>query len=162
MSQTERLYKLKSWLDAGQCLSKAALLEALDISPATLKRDFAHLRDRLNAPIVHDRERGGWRLDQKAVALGTQYALPGLWLTAEEIHALLTMQHLLAHRDAGGLLGPHIAPLVERFDKLLGVGSNASAEVVRRIGVQTVGARARCICRISRRWARHCCSGAVW
>ena len=141
MSQTGRLYKLKSWLDAGQCLSKAALLEALDISPATLKRDFAHLRDRLNTPIVHDRERGGWRLDQKAVALGTQYELPGLWLTAEEIHALLTMQHLLAHRDAGGLLGPHIAPLVERFDKLLGVGLNASAEVVRRIGVQTVGAR---------------------
>ena len=141
MSQTERLYKLKSWLDAGQCLSKAALLEALDISPATLKRDFAHLRDRLNAPIVHDRERGGWRLDQKAAALGTQYELPGLWLTAEEIHALLTMQHLLAHLDAGGLLGPHIAPLAERFDKLLGVGSNASAEVVRRIRVQTVGAR---------------------
>ena len=141
MSQTERLYKLKSWLDAGKCLSKAALLDALDISPATLKRDFAHLRDRMNAPIVHDRERGGWRLDPQSAAFGTQYELPSLWLTAEEIHALLTMQHLLANLDAGGLLAPHIAPLVARLDKLLGVGSNASTEVVRRIRVQTVGAR---------------------
>ena len=38
MSQTERLYKLKSLLDAGQCLSKARLLAELaqdfDIRPA--------------------------------------------------------------------------------------------------------------------------------
>ncbi len=141
MSQTERLYKLKSWLDAGKCLSKATLLEELGVSPATLKRDFAHLRDRMNAPVVHDRSQGGWRLDRTAPVVGTQYELPGLWFSAEEIHALLTMQHLLAHLDAGGLLRPHIAPLVERLDKALGVGASASAEVVRRIRVQTVGAR---------------------
>ena len=141
MSQTERLYRLKSFLDAGRCLTRQFLLEEFGTSPATVKRDIAHLRDRMNAPVVFDRERGGWRLDRQAATIGTQYELPGLWLTAEEIHALLTMQHLLAHLDAGGLLGPHIAPLVERLDKLLGVGSNASAEVVRRIRVQTVGAR---------------------
>ena len=141
MSQTERLYRLKSLLDAGRCLTRRFLLEQFGTSPATVKRDIAHLRDRMNAPVVFDRERGGWRLDRQAATIGTQYELPGLWLTAEEIHALLTMQHLLGHLDAGGLLGPHIAPLVERLNKLLGVGSNASAEVVRRIRVQTVGAR---------------------
>ena len=141
MSQTERLYRLKSFLDAGRCLTRHFLLEEFGISLATVKRDIAHLRDRMNAPVVFDRERAGWRLDRQAATIGTQYELPGLWLTAEEIHALLTMQHLLAHLDAGGLLGPHIAPLVERLNKLLGVGSNASAEVVRRIRVQTVGAR---------------------
>ncbi|MFZ2653092.1 MAG: WYL domain-containing protein [Burkholderiaceae bacterium] len=141
MGQTERLYKLKSWLDAGKCMSKAALLEQLGVSPATLKRDLAHLRDRMNAPIVFDRERGGWRLDRHAASVGTQYELPGLWFSAQEIHALLTMQHLLAHLDAGGLLRPHIAPLIERLDKALGAGSGASAEVARRIRVQTVGAR---------------------
>ena len=71
MSQTERLYKLKSLLDAGQCLSKARLLKDLGTSPATLKRDLAHLRDRMNAPIVFDRERGGWRLDRAATVVGT-------------------------------------------------------------------------------------------
>ncbi len=125
MSQTERLYKLKSWFDAGKCLSKQALLEALGVSPATLKRDLAHLRDRMNAPIEFDRERKGWRIDRNAAVLGTQYELPGLWFSAEEIHALLTMQHLLAHLDAGGLLRPHIAPLAARLDKLVGVGTRS-------------------------------------
>jgi predicted DNA-binding transcriptional regulator YafY len=145
MSQTERLYKLKSWLDAGRCLSKARLLDELGVSPATLKRDLAHLRDRMNAPVVHDRQQGGWRLDRSEARIGTQYELPGLWFSAEEIHALLTMQHLLANLDAGGLLRPHIAPLIERLNKALGASAgpkaHASEEIVRRIRVQTVGAR---------------------
>ncbi|MEO7853216.1 MAG: WYL domain-containing protein [Rubrivivax sp.] len=141
MGQTERLYKIKRQLDAGRCLHKTTLLAELGISPATLKRDIAHLRERMNAPVVFDRERNGWRLDANAQLAGTQYELPGLWLSAEEIHALLTMQHLLAHLDTGGLLGPHIAPLTERLHKLLGSGVRASDEVARRIRVQSVGAR---------------------
>jgi len=144
MSQTERLYKLKSLLDAGLCLTRSRLLEELAISPATLKRDLAHLRDRMNAPIVFDRERGGWRLDREATVVGTQYELPGLWLSAEEIHALLTMQHLLANLDAGGLLAPHIEPMMKRLRQMLvapGKGAPAHTEVTRRIHVQTVGAR---------------------
>jgi len=141
LTQTERLYRLKRWLDAGRCLSRRDLLDDLGVSPATLKRDIAHLRDRMNAPVVFDRERRGWRLDAAAQLAGTQYELPGLWLSADEIHALLTMQHLLAHLDAGGLLGPHIAPLADRLHKMLGTGARAGAEVVRRIRVQTVGAR---------------------
>ena len=105
MAQTERLYKIKSQLDAGRCLNRAALLAELGISPATLKRDLAHLRDRMNAPVIFDRERNGWRLDPAAQLTGTQYELPGLWLSADEIHALLTMQHLLAHLDAGATAG---------------------------------------------------------
>jgi len=141
MSQTERLYKIKRQLDLGQCLTKSAMLAELDISPATLKRDLAHLRDRMNAPLIFDRERNGWRLDPAAVRVGTQYELPGLWFSADEIHALLTMQHLLVNLDTGGLLGPHIAPLVERLQSMLGTGMQASAEVARRIRVQTVAAR---------------------
>ncbi len=141
MAQTERLYKLKHWLDAGRCLRPAEMLQELAVSAATLKRDIAHLRERMNAPVVWDRQQAGWRLDAAAQLPGTQYELPGLWLTAEEIHALLTMQHLLAHLDSGGLLGPHIAPLAARLNQLLGNGANASAEVARRIRVQTVGAR---------------------
>ncbi|KNZ34031.1 MAG: DNA-binding protein [Methylibium sp. NZG] len=144
MSQTERLYKLKSLLDAGQCLGKARLLEELEASPATLKRDLAHLRDSMNAPIVFDRDRGGWRLDRGATVVGTQYELPGLWLSAEKIHALLNMQHLLAHLDAGGLLAPHIEPMMKRLRQMLvapGKGAPTHQELTRRIHVQTVGAR---------------------
>ena len=141
MSQTERLYKLKHFFDTGRSLTKAFLLEELGISPATLKRDLAYLRDRMNAPIVVDREQGGWRLDRHLPVVGTQYELPGLWLSDEEIHALLTMQHLLSNLDAAGLLGPHIAPLMSRLHGLLAKGSHSNADLARRIRVQTVGAR---------------------
>jgi len=40
MGQTERLYKIKSQLDAGRCLHKATLLAELGISQATFKRDL--------------------------------------------------------------------------------------------------------------------------
>ncbi|MEI7464640.1 MAG: WYL domain-containing protein [Burkholderiales bacterium] len=141
MPQTERLYRIKNMLDSGRVLTKASLLEELGISPATLKRDLALIRDRMNAPVVFDRDLGGWKLDKAAALPGTQYELPGLWLSADEIHALLTMQHLLANLDAGGLLGPHIEPLMRRLGKLLGAGTQATEEVARRIKVQTVGAR---------------------
>jgi hypothetical protein len=83
---------------------------------------LAHLRDRMNAPVVFDRERKGWRLDAIAQGAGTQYELPGLWLSADEIHALLTMQHLQALLDMAGLPGPHIEPVTERLHKMLGTG----------------------------------------
>ena len=141
MTPAERLYRLKNLLDSKRCLPRQLLLAELEVSPATLKRDIAHLRDRMNAPVVFDRERGGYCLDAAQALAGIQYELPGLWLSAEEIHALLTMQHLLSNLDAGGLLGPHINPLLARLGKLLDGGAPSPAELSRRIRVQTVGAR---------------------
>ena len=141
MSQTERLYRIAAYLKAGRCVSRDALLQEFEISPATLKRDIAHLRDRMNMPVAFAREQRGYRLDPTAQQIGTQYELPGLWLAADEVHALLTMQHLLTHLDAGGLLGPHIAPLMTRLTQLLGKGTHRAADLGRRIRVQTVGAR---------------------
>ena len=141
MAQTDRLYKLKYWLDAGRCLTREFLLRELEVSPATLKRDIALLRDRLNTPVNWDKARHGWIVDRSQPTVGPQFELPGLWFSADEIHALLTMQHLLAHLDAGGLLGPHIEPLTKRLGHLLGSGAPPKADVARRIRVQTVGAR---------------------
>jgi predicted DNA-binding transcriptional regulator YafY len=141
MAQTDRLYKLKSWLDSGRCVKRDFLLRELEVSASTLKRDIALLRDGLNAPLNWDKAQQGWQLDRSRPTVGPQFELPGLWFSAEEIHALLTMQHLLAHLDAGGLLGPHIEPLSKRLDQILGSGAPPKAAVVRRIRVQTVGAR---------------------
>ena len=141
MSQTERFYRLRHLLDSGRCVSKACLLHEFGISQATLKRDLAHLRDRMNTPVVWDREARGYRIAREQPVIGMQYELPGLWLSAEEIHALLTMQHLLAHLDAGGLLAPHIAPMMKRLTQVLGEGTEQAADLGRRIRVQTVGAR---------------------
>lgn len=141
MGRDERLYRIRNLLEAGQCLRPQALQQALEVSAATLKRDIQRLRDRFNAPLVWSRERGGWVLDRAQPLVGAQFELPGLWLSAEEIHALLTMQHLLANLDAGGWLKPHIEPLMRRLGGLLDGGLPPRAEVARRIRVQTVGAR---------------------
>ena len=115
MSQTERYYKIDQLLHDRKIVSFTTLMEELGISRATLKRDLAYLRDRLNAPIIHDRDAGGYRFDHVTPQVGAQYELPGLWFSAEEIHALLTMQHLLVNLDTGGMLGPHIKPLLSRL-----------------------------------------------
>jgi predicted DNA-binding transcriptional regulator YafY len=137
----ERHYKIKHQLDAGRCLTLAELTDSLQASPATIKRDIRDLRHRMNAPVAWCPDRHGWYLDRSQQLAGAQYELPGLWLSAAEIHALLTMQHLLANLDSGGLLGPLIAPLTQRLAKALDGDMPANAEVARRIRVQTVGAR---------------------
>ena len=141
MNQLERSYKIDQLLNDRGVVSFDDLMDALEVSRATLKRDLAYLRNRLNAPIVHDRIAGGYRFDRAKKELDRQYELPGLWFSADEIHALLTMQHLLANLDTGGLLGPHIKPLLSRLTGLIGAADNPAEEVVKRIRILTVGAR---------------------
>ena len=137
----ERIYMIDQMLSGRQFVSFNELMERLEVSRATLKRDLAFMRDRLNAPIIFDRELGGYRFDKASQLPGNQYELPGLWFSAEEIHALLTMQHLLANLDTGGLLGPHIRPLLARLTAILGSAENEIGEIEKRIHVQNVGAR---------------------
>ena len=141
MDRTERFYKIDLLLHEQPGISFAALQDRLEVSRATLKRDLAYMKDRLNAPIVFDREAGGYRFDRAASAVGDAYELPGLWFSAEEIHALLTMQHLLANLDTGGLLGPHIQPLLARLSALLGSAASPAEEIQKRIFVLNVGNR---------------------
>lgn len=141
MNQIERYYKIDQLLNERRVVSFSAMMVELEISRATLKRDLAYLRDRLNAPIIYDREAGGYRFERDPPPIGIRYDLPGLWFAAEEIHALLTMQHLLANLDTGGLLGPHIKPLLTRLTALIGVADDPAAEVVKRIRILSSGAR---------------------
>ncbi|MCM8594078.1 YafY family protein [Accumulibacter sp.] len=141
MSGMERIYQIDQMLGNRPFVSRAELQERLGISWATLKRDLAYMKDRLNAPITYDRHLGGYRFEKAGPRVGPQYELPGLWFSAEEIHALLTMQHLISSLDSGGLLGPQIRPLLARLTGLLGSADNPAEEVQRRIRIQTVGAR---------------------
>jgi predicted DNA-binding transcriptional regulator YafY len=141
MSGMERIYQIDQILGARHSVTRKELQERLGVSWATLKRDLAYMRDRLNAPLIFDRNLGGYRFETTGKRIGPQYELPGLWFTAEEIHALLTMQHLLSNLDTGGLLGPQIQPLLARLTGLLGTADNPVEEVQRRIRIQTVGAR---------------------
>ena len=141
MDRTERFYRIDQLISEHKLVTFAEMIEALEVSPATLKRDLQYLRDRLNAPLVWDREAGGYRYEQGSAHSGSQFELPGLWFNASEIHALLTMQHLMANLDKGGLLSPHIQPLMARLNGLLGSADNTAEEVRRRVRLIGVAAR---------------------
>ena len=51
------------------------------------------------------------------------------------------MQHLLSSLDQGGLIGPHIAPLMARLDAIIGAGEVAAREVRKRIRLLSFGTR---------------------
>ena len=104
MNRTERFYKIQQMLRQRKVVSFALLQSELEVSSSTLKRDLDYLNTRLHSPIAWSREAGGYQLVDVFGGDTNQHELPGLWFSEAEIRALLTMQHLLANLDAGGLL----------------------------------------------------------
>lgn len=141
MSLNERIYKIDQLLSERRFIRTDELLGILEISKATLKRDLTLMRDRMNAPIIFDKELGGYRFDNNSPGIGASYELPGLWFSAEEIHALLTTHHLLSCLDTSGLLGPHIQALQSRLTALLGVSHDSIDEIRKRVKIKMTGVR---------------------
>ena len=139
MSINERIYQIDQLLNGRNFVTFQELMERLEVSKATLKRDLAYMRDRLNAPIIFDRDFGGYRLEKQNK--NAKYELPGLWFNADEIFALLTMQHLLNNLDSGGILSPHIKPLKSRLTELLGSTNDPLDQLQKRIKIETIGSR---------------------
>lgn len=141
MDRTERFYKIDQIINERKLVPFKDLQYELEVSRATLKRDLEYMRNRLNAPIIWDRDLGGYRFDKVSPQIGGQYELPGLWFNSSEVHALLTMQHLLANVDPGGILTPHIQPLMARLNALLGAADNTAEEIRKRILIVGQGKR---------------------
>src|SRR5689334_4118475 len=138
MDRTERFYRIQQLLRQNRVVPASTFLHDLEISLATFKRDLEYMRSRLNTPIVWDRDLNGYRYD-KAVPV---QELPGLWFSDAEIYALLTMQRLLEDVEPG-LLGPHVAPLLERLQGVIGSGAHSTAEVQKRIRILHLAKRTR-------------------
>lgn len=79
MSEIVRLYRCRSLLNGRTAVSARKLMRRLEISPATLKRDIAKLRDQPHVPIRFDRDRGGYRLDEGGGHRDREF--PGLWFS---------------------------------------------------------------------------------
>ncbi len=124
MSEIDRLYSYRTLLTGRRAVPREEILSKLEISPATFKRDLAKLRDRLNIPVVFDRDLGGYRLD----STDTRQELPGLWFSQDEIMALLTIQNMLEQLEPS-LLGPKLKPLQQRLDDML-TSQGLSAETL--------------------------------
>ena len=123
---TERLYRIEALIRARGHVSFQALLDELEVSRATLKRDLEFLRSRMGAPIEYDRDLNGYRFGADVQA-GGRRELPGLWFNESELYSLLTAQQLLAGLDTDGLLSRHLQPLLDRIRQLLGHGEGAEA-----------------------------------
>ena len=140
MNRLERFYKIEQMLNEQTVVSRETFLETLEVSLATFKRDLEYMRDRFHAPVVWDRDAGGYRFENSK-SVGRRYELPGLWFDEKEAHALLTMQQLLASLDQGGLIGPHIAPLMSRLNAILGTGNASADEIQKRFRILSVATR---------------------
>ena len=139
MSNVDRIYKINSMLHARGTVTLEEFLLELEISLATFKRDLKYMRETLNAPVEYDAFTKGYKFVKQGP--GRKYELPGLWFSEEETTALVMMQHLLASLDQGGLIGPHIEPLMNKIDTILGQGETSSKELRKRIKVIPIGNR---------------------
>lgn len=93
-------------------ISAEELCERTGCSASGLKRTLAFLRDTLHAPLIFDAARGGYRYDGDGL-----YELPGLWLSAEELAALLVIDEALQALPPG-LLSDALAPLRRKLDHI--------------------------------------------
>lgn len=140
MNRTERFYKIDQMLHERHVVPINAFLEELDVSRATFKRDIEYLRDRLHAPIVWDRDEGGYRFES-AKRTGPAYELPGLWFSAGELYALLAAHKLLGDIEPG-ILAAHVAPLQARLAALLEASGHSAKEITQRVHLLSTARRA--------------------
>jgi predicted DNA-binding transcriptional regulator YafY len=136
MDRTERFYRIEMLIRSRGVVSFDSLMAELEVSRATLHRDLQYLRDRMDAPIVHDADAGGYRLQatpgDRAQA---SHQLPGVWFSEPEIHALLTMHQLVRGLDEGGVLARHLQPLLDKLHGMLGATEAQAAELMQRVRI---------------------------
>lgn len=138
MSEVDRLYSYKTILTGRRAVPRSEILKKLEISPATFKRDLAKLRNRLNTPVIFDKDLEGYKLD----TAGDREELPGLWFSQEEILALLTIQNMIDQLEPG-LLGPKLKPLQKRLDGMLASHGLDAQTLTQRVRLVHAGGKRR-------------------
>ena len=136
MNRAERIFHLHRLLQERRPPSLAELIERLEVSRATIKRDLEYMRDFMQAPIEYDPQANGYRYARDAPT----FELPGLWFNESELLALLTMEQLLEDVQPG-LLAPTLGPLKARIRELLASGGHQPDAVRRRIRIQPLAQR---------------------
>ena len=122
MDRTERIAQLHGLLSSHRRgLSYERLMAETGSSRSTLYRDLCFMRDTLGAPLEHEGEPARvWRYVNRNL---DAFQLPGVWLSADELYALMLAQQVLKQSGAG-LLGQALGPLQPRIQKILGDKAN--------------------------------------
>jgi predicted DNA-binding transcriptional regulator YafY len=138
MSKVERLYHLHNILSQRRTpISRHDLMERLECSQATLYRLVAELRDFLGAPLEQDPETRGFYYDR---SYDQPFELPGIWISPDELQALLTARQVLGNVQPG-LLEGELERLQGRITNLLRQKGVEQEEGDSRIHIQPVAAR---------------------
>ncbi len=127
---TERIHKILNILRQRGGATMQDLMDVLEVSMSTIKRDIDVLRDRIGCPIEFDRDINKWVV--RDLPGGKRFELPGLWFNASELYALLAMQHLVSGVQPG-LLESHLQPLKQKIESLLGESSAAAKDIKQRV-----------------------------
>ncbi len=136
MSEIDRLYSYRTLLTGRRAVPRDEILSKMEISLATFKRDLAKLRDRLNIPVVFDKDLGGYRLE----LVDSRKELPGLWFSQEEVLALLTIQNMIEQLEPG-VLGPKLKPLQSRLNEMLSAQGVDAQVLAQRVKLVHAGKR---------------------
>lgn len=127
----ERITKIVRFIRKRGSASMSFLKQELEVSEATLKRDFDFLRDRFRCPLEWDRTKRGWVI-RDGQAEGDIFELPGVWFDSSEVIALLTMLHLVEGVQPG-LLEDHVAPLKSRLRSMLAEGTVSARPIEQKL-----------------------------
>lgn len=140
MDRNQRLHAIDQLLRSRRLVRFEDIRQKLGVSAATVKRDLEFLRNRLNSPLIWDRETGGYLYREQADG-GGQFALPGQWFGAAELRALLVARQLLAGMEGAGLLAPHVPVVLAQLKALLGAAQDPLEEMSRRVRYIPLAAR---------------------
>lgn len=155
MDRYERILSLHRLLKASRYpVTLAKLMDELSCSRATAYRDIAFLRDALGAPIESDGENAAFRY---AADEGERFELPGLWLTSEELQALLALNELVG-RTGPSVLSSALAPFRSRIDRLLSNPADGKAKAVPLERIRVIGYGSR---RVDEATFRHVASAVL-
>jgi hypothetical protein len=102
------------------CVSFQTLLDELEVSPATLKRDLEYLRSRLGAPIEYDRD--AQRLPLRPRLCRAPPRTAGAVVRRSRAVFAAHRAATAGGLDSDGLLSRHLQPLLDRIQQLLGSG----------------------------------------
>ncbi|MBM7332396.1 MAG: WYL domain-containing protein [Alcanivorax sp.] len=137
MTRLERFYRIHGLLRHARCpVPMRRFTEELGVTRNTVTQDFQYLRDFFGAPIVYDRERNGHHYDPDA----PQFELPGFWMNASELYALLACEQLLEAVHPG-LMSHRLAPIRRRIQGLLGDAGTQAASLSDKVRLQSTQQR---------------------
>ena len=138
MDKLDRIFELHNILgNHRRPVPFEALRQKMECSERSLRRTIDFLRYNLGAPLEYDRENNGWYYAEEQHGC---YELPGLWLNAQELYALLVSYNLLNALQPD-VLSEHIEPIKQRIENILQHRHAGNPEISKRIRILQQAAR---------------------